>query len=88
MCGLVSAEPRAARMRRLRDVAVGRDAQRFALQAAAAARKQPLLAAVDQRREAALEHAIDPVAAIIPPIHLCRLCAACRNAYAAHAICR
>ena len=48
-----------ARVRRLRDVAIGRDPQRFALQAAPAARDQPLLAAVHQRSQAPLIHAID-----------------------------
>ena len=56
-------------MRRLRDAAIGRHSQRFALEAAAAARHQPLLAAVDQRSQAALVHAIDArYRAIIPPI--------------------
>jgi hypothetical protein len=48
-----------ARMRRLRDMAIGRHPQRFALQAAPAARDQALLAAVHQRGETAFIHAID-----------------------------
>ncbi len=58
-------------MRRLRDVAVGRDAQGFLFDALAPALNDPGLAAVDQRREGVFELAVDGGAHVGPAS--CRL---------------
>ena len=69
MCGWVSAEPETGGMGRLRDAASRRHAQRLALEAAAAAREQLLLAAVDDGGKPSLEDTIDPRSAH-PSLHL------------------